>query len=450
MDLIISGIELKKVSKKNKVLIITYYWPPSGGSGVQRWVKFVKYLRNFGWEPIIYTPSNPEFPEIDKSLNNEIPPGIEVLTHPIWEPYQLYKKFVGLDESTRLKTGIVQEKSNPSLAKKLSIWIRGNFFIPDARRFWIKPSIEFLSNYLKIKSVDAIVSNGTPHSLHLIGLEINKRFNIPWLADFRDPWTNIDFFDDLKLTSWAKQKHFQLEKKVLSTANVITVTTPGTKDDFLLNYPDANIEVITNGFDEDDFKDVDAQREPKFIIAHIGVLTPSRNHPFLWDALQELVSENESFAQNFTLRFIGSVDVSILNEISRRNLNPYLEYIPQLPHSKIPESLRRSNILLLVIRKTQNQQTIIPGKVFEYLAAQRPIISVGPVGSDSDQILKETKSGKTFHSESKDDLKAEILHQFEIFKKTGVTITKNADFYKYSRMNLTKNLARILDKISTN
>lgn len=431
-----------------KVLVITYYWPPSGGSGVQRWVKFVKYLRTFGWEPIIYTPTNPEFPEIDHSLEKDIPEGLEIIRHPIWEPYSFYKKFVGLNKRSRLKTGLVQETENQSLSKKISVWIRGNFFIPDARKFWVKPSIKFLSNYLKKHPVDAIVSNGTPHSLHMIGLGLKKKFNIPWLADFRDPWTNIDFFDDLMLTSWAKKKHQRLEKSVFNNADCITVTTPGTKTDFLTISPNSNIEVITNGFDSEDFQSIDVRLDQKFVIAHIGVLTPSRNHPFFWDAIKELVNENSDFASHFLLRIIGSVDESILYEISTRELDNHVEIVNYVPHEQIISELKKAWVLLLKIRDSQNQDTIIPGKIFEYLAANRPIISIGLKGSDSDQILTSTKSGKTFPKEEKANLKNHILDLFDDYKNGILSVEEDHDIKQYSRFKLTEKLSSILDSIS--
>ena len=431
-----------------KVLVITYYWPPSGGSGVQRWVKFVKYLRKYGWEPIIYTPSNPEFPEIDLSLEKDLPEGLEIIRHPIWEPYSFYKKFVGLNKDTKLKTGLVQEKENISLSKKISVWIRGNFFIPDARKFWIKPSIKFLSEYLQNNTIDVIVSNGTPHSLHLIGLDLKEKFNIPWLADFRDPWTNIDFFDDLRLTPWAKKKHQQLEKEVLQKADCVTVTTSGTKQDFLQISPDSSIEVITNGFDPDDFEDIDTEPEDKFVIAHIGVLTPSRNHPFFWDCIKELVDEKPDLASKLLLRFIGSVDQSILTEINKRDLNPYVEIIDYVPHEQIISELKKARVLLLKIRNSQNQETIIPGKIFEYLAAQRPIISIGPINSDSDLILRETGTGRTFSKTEKESLKQRLIQLFESYKKGSLTLDASNSIKQYSRSELTKKLSGILNRIS--
>lgn len=202
-----------------KVLVITYYWPPSGGAGVQRWLKFVKYLRLYGWEPVVYTPSNPELPVTDNSLLNEIPDGLTVLKHPLWEPYQLYKRFSGRSEN--INTGFLTEKGVTGWKEKLSVWVRGNFFIPDARKFWIKPSVKFLSGYLEKNQIHAIVSSGPPHSMHLIALSLKKKFNLPWLADFRDPWTGIDYYNDLMLTGYADRKHHKMEQEVLQKADAI-------------------------------------------------------------------------------------------------------------------------------------------------------------------------------------------------------------------------------------
>lgn len=444
----LATLEPEMSKQLKKVLIITYYWPPSGGSGVQRWVKFAKYLREFGWEPIIYTPSNPEFPEIDDTFEKEIPDDLTILKQPIWEPYSFYKKFVGIKKDTRLKTGIVQEKEQLSLSKKISIWIRGNFFIPDARKFWIKPSIKYLADYLNKHSVDAVVSNGTPHSLHMIGLGLKEKLNIAWLADFRDPWTNIDFFDDLKLSDWALKKHQLMEKKVLQQADCVTVTTPGTKKDFLAISPTSSIEVITNGFDTSDFENVDVKRDEKFILAHIGVLTPSRNHPFFWEVIKELTDAHAAFAKHFRLRLIGSVDSSILNEIKDRDLERFVEMIDYVPHNQIIKELKKASVLLLKIRNSQNQDTIIPGKIFEYVASGRSIISIGPTGSDSDKILQSSNSGSTFSKEDKSDLKDHILELFDQYINGKISDIKHSDIEPYSRYKLTEKLATLLNRIS--
>ena len=195
-----------------KVLIITYYWPPAGGSAVYRWLKFTKYLREFGWEPIVYTAENGEYPELDPENEKDIPAGVTILKHPIWEPYQLYKRFIGQKKTEKVNVGFLTEKKKPALAERISVWVRGNFFIPDARRFWIKSSVKYLSKWLAENPVDIIISSGPPHSMHLIAMKLKNRFKLPWIADFRDPWPSIDFYKELRLTWFADKKHHRLEK----------------------------------------------------------------------------------------------------------------------------------------------------------------------------------------------------------------------------------------------
>ena len=176
-----------------RVLIITYYWPPAGGSAVYRWLKFTKYLREFGWEPVIYTAENGEYTELDPDNVKDIPSGVTVLKQPIWEPYNFYKRFIGQKKTEKINVGFLTEKKKPALAERISVWVRGNFFIPDARCFWVKPSVKYLSAWLAKNPVDMVISSGPPHSMHLIAMKLKKQFNLPWIADFRDPWTNIDF-----------------------------------------------------------------------------------------------------------------------------------------------------------------------------------------------------------------------------------------------------------------
>ena len=259
-----------------KVLVITYYWPPSGGAGVQRWLKFVKYLNEFGWEPIIYTPENPEVPAIDNSLIKDVPEGLLVLKTKVWEPYSAYKRFVGRKKNDSIKAGFLSEKKNPSFTEKIAVYVRGNYFIPDARKYWIKPSIKYLLEYLKDNPVDVMVSTGPPHSMHMIALGIKEKLNIPWLADFRDPWTNIDFYDKLMLSSSADKKHKRMEQQVLKTADqLVTVSWNWAKD--FEDLGAGKTEVITNGFDPEDFENNKENSSEKFEIIHIGSMNKDRN-----------------------------------------------------------------------------------------------------------------------------------------------------------------------------
>ncbi len=254
-----------------RVLILTYYWPPGGGAGVQRWLKFVKYLPHFGWEPVVYAPENPEYMAIDPSLEKDIPAETEIIKTRVWEPYEVYKKFVGMKQGEKINAAFVSETKKPKHSEGLAVWIRGNFFIPDARKFWIKPSVKFLSHYLKTKPVDVIVSTGPPHSMHLIAMGLRKKFDIPWVADFRDPWTRISYYSELKLSAKADKKHKILEKLVLEKADEVMVVSEGMKIDFTEIHK-RDYEVIHNGFDTEDIPSTQIKPDRKFSISHIGVL----------------------------------------------------------------------------------------------------------------------------------------------------------------------------------
>jgi glycosyltransferase involved in cell wall biosynthesis len=430
----------------NRVLIITYYWPPSGGAGVQRWLKFTKYLRNYGWEPIIYTPENPEAPAIDPSLEKDIPEGVQVIKTRIWEPYSAYKRFVGRKKENSIKAGFLAEKKNPGLIEKIAVWIRGNFFIPDARKFWIKPSVRFLINYLNENPVDVIVSTGPPHSMHLIAMGIKKKLNIPWIADFRDPWTNIDFYDRLMLTRSSDKKHHMLELNVLNQADKIVVVSPTMILDFdkLVH---REYHVITNGFDEDEGSKVETLLDKKFSISHIGSVVETRNPEVFWKAVGELLHENPELKNDLEIHFVGPVDYSVDESITKNKLADYISKISYLPHDEIAALQRKSQVLLLLINKTQNSKSVVTGKLFEYLYSGRPILCIGPPDGDAASILKETGSGLVSGYNDLMQLKENIKSYYVAYKK-GKLITEIKDLGKYTRKNLTKQFVKLLNELS--
>lgn len=429
-----------------RVLIITYYWPPSGGAGVQRWLKFVKYLRNYGWEPVVYTVQNPEAPALDHSLINDVPQGLEVIRQPIWEPYAFYRKFVGLKKDDKISAGFLNENKKPSFAEKVAIWLRGNLFIPDARKFWIKPSVEFLINYLQEYPVDAVVSTGPPHTTHLIALGIKKRLGLPWLADFRDPWTKIDFYDKLMLTPLANRRHHQLEKAVLKAADrIVTVSWNWAIDFERLGAPHA--EVITNGFDPEDFPIINRNKPPTFLLTHIGSLNKDRNPEFLWRVLGEMSKTNETFRQLLKIRFIGKTDFSVFESLERNGLSGYTEKIDYLPHDEALKLSAGSAVLLLLINNTPNSLGIIPGKVFEYLATRRPILCIGTLTGDSARIITETKSGPVVDFDDETGLHTALLGLFNQYTNNELSQNETS-IEQYSRKVLTGKIAEILDQMS--
>ena len=424
-----------------KVLIITYYWPPSGGAGVQRWLKFVKYLPQLGWEPIVYTAENGEYPVLDHQLIKEIPENIEVIKTPIWEPYSWYKKLSGRKQNDNINSGFLSEnKKKSKLIESISVWVRGNLFIPDARKYWIKPSVKFLSNYLKENKVDAIISSGPPHSMHLIALALKKKFNIPWIADFRDPWTNIDYYQDLKLSKRSDQKHKRLEKNVLLNTD-IALSVGKTLAKELQALGSNKVEVIENGYDPEDFNLKESTLDKKFTIAHIGSFTPSRNHPILWESIKELIKENKEFADHLQLKLIGKIDYSVKESIEENGLSEYVKFLAYLPHNQVIKEQTSSHILLLMVNNTPNAKGIVTGKVFEYMASSRPILVIGPKDGDLAQIINESNTGIVCNYDEKQKLKSTLLDLF--YKKIKLETT----IEKYSRPQLTQKLSKLLNDI---
>ena len=429
-----------------KVLVITYYWPPSGGAGVQRWLKFVKYLREFGWEPIVYTPENPEAPAIDLSLEKDVPKNLTVLKTKIWEPYDFYKRFIGQKKEDKINAGFLTEKKKPGLAEKISVWIRGNWFIPDARKFWVKPSVNFLSEYLKINPVNAMVSTGPPHSMHLIALGIKKKLNIPWLADFRDPWTNIDFYHKLMLTQSSDAKHKRLELEVLKNADKVSVVSWNWAKDFEKIYK-RDYQVITNGFDEADFDYSGLLPDEKFSVSHIGAMNNDRNPHQFWAAVKELVSEIPSLKNDLQIKLIGKNDISVIESIEKNGLKQFTETISYLPHNQVLKKICTSQVLLLPINDTPNVMGIIPGKIFEYLAARRPIFTIGNPKGDSARILLEATAGIVCDFKDKEKMKEELKKMYALFRNNNLNIN-STDILKHSRKNKTSELAALLNSMA--
>ena len=288
---------------ERKVLIITYYWPPSGGSGVQRWLKFVKYLPGFGFEPYVFTPENPSFSIRDESLSLDVPKEAEIIRFPIWEPYDAFFRIASFFGSKKPpeSAGFVAGKEM-SLFQKISTWIRGNFFIPDPRVFWVRPSVRFLTDFLREKNIQTIITTGPPHSVHRIGYRLKKKNpSITWLADFRDPWSEWGLLDSLMVGNIARRIHRKMESQVLKTADKVITITPFYVRMFekLSGRP---VSLLTNGYDEDDFKNLVIQPTQKFIIRHVGIVNEKCDpRPFM-EALEELTLEHTGFKSSVTGR----------------------------------------------------------------------------------------------------------------------------------------------------
>lgn len=427
-----------------KVLVITYYWPPSGGGGVQRWLKFTKYLPEFGWDPVVFTPENPAFDQKDESLLKEVSSKVEVLHFPIWEPYGIFKKLSGKKE---LKQGQVLEEGKKGVLSRLAIWLRGNLFVPDPRVFWVKPSVDYLSSILRSNDISTIITTGPPHSVHLIGMKLKMQNpGLSWVADFRDPWTKWDILKQFKMLPFTWAKHRKLEQQVFKVADRIITVSNSWREDFK-GLGARRISVITNGFDTPEDQDTKPQRSDKFILSHLGMMNKLRNPTALWQALEELVYQNKDFARDLSLRLTGILSKEVLDTIGTfSGLNACLETEASIPHEKVFQVYRESAILLLILNQSENARGHLPGKLFEYISAKKPVLALGLPDSDAAKILEDSGIGKTIDWDDEAALKNHILSLYDQWK-SGETESGSIDIEKYSRRTLTGQLAELLNEL---
>ncbi len=430
---------------KKKVLIISYYWPPSGGIGVHRCLKFAKYLRDFGWEPVVYAPQNATYPYVDESNVKDIPEGITILKKPIREPFNLFKKLSGRKKNDSANPVYVRDKKH-GLIDKLAIWIRGNWFIPDARALWIRPSVRFLKKYLKKHPVDAILTDGPPHTNTVIGCKLSQATGIPWLADFQDPWTQVDYYNMLKIGKRADKKHHKLEQETFRTASKITIASPTWAKD-MEAIGAKNVDTVFWGYDEDDFPDQFPPPDDTFSIVHAGLLGYDRRPDTLIKLLGKLKNENQEFGRLLKIKFAGNVDYAITTMIKNAGLNENYETLGNIPRPQALDMTLRAQMLLLPLNIAKNVKGRIPGKLFENLRAQKPILCLGPADSDVAKIISEAKAGTTCAYDDEACLREFILKRFDLFTH-GKNQIKTGNIEKYSVRNQVKKLAGFLNQIA--
>ena len=413
-----------------RLLIITYYWPPTGGSGVQRWVKFSKYLPEFGWQPVVYTPENPERLARDESLLADIPACAEVIKTRIVEPYAVYRRLTG-GGSDEVNPVNAQKKN---WKQRLSLWIRGNCFIPDPRIGWVRPSVRFLKKYLAAHPVDAVVTTGPPQSVHLIGRGLKRALNLRWIADFRDPWTEMFYYKHLGLGTAADRRHRRMEQSVLDEADTVISVTPLVQRDFQARTR-TPVVLVTNGFDEADFvADPPPRSDGKFRLVHTGLFAADGNPLNLWDALAERCASDPAFRDRLEIRLAGKVDRAVTEAIRERGLGGNLIEPGYLPHDETVREQRSADILLLPLRREPEYAKVLPGKIFEYLAARRPVLGIGQEDGAAAAVLRDTRAGRMFGWDEKEGLLAFLDAEHPAA----------ADIEKYTRRALTAQLIRIL------
>lgn len=424
-----------------KVLIITYYWPPVGGSGVQRWAKFAKYLPEMGWKPIIYTPENPEMTSIDKQLAEELPKEIEVIKTKITEPYNIYRRLFGTQSSTDLKV-LTSKDKKPSWKNKLSLFIRSNFFIPDPRVWWVNKSVKFLKKYLEENHVDAIITTGPPQSMHLIGLKLSKTTCYPWFADFRDPWTKMYWYKKMPLCNFAKKKNNALEKEILDNATGIIAVNPFVQKDFqaMTKTP---VHLITNGYDEEDFNQI-VEPDGNFNIVHTGLFPMDGNPEILWEILKQKCLNEPEFKKRMRIRLVGKTDSNIIASIKNAGLEQNTIDLGYKEHRFAVREQIAASLLLLPLRNDPDNIAVLPGKVFEYLASKRPILGIGQENGVMASVIHNAGAGNVCDWNNADGIKKMIDTVWKEYL-LNIDNTINADIEQYTRKNLTKKLIEILE-----
>ena len=427
-----------------RVLVIAYYWPPSGGSGVQRWVKFVKYLPAEGWEPVVFAPLNADYPSLDPSFEVEVPASVEVLRGRIWEPYAAYRKLLGGKNSSTQVTEISSGKK--TWKQKLSLWIRANLFVPDPRVGWVKPSVKTLKAYLAEHPVDAIVTTGPPHSVHLIGLRLHKELGTPWIPDFRDPWSRMYYLKYLPMTGRTWRRLRSQEQAVLDECSTVLACTPLVQKEFQAQ-TQTPVACITNGFDEEDFQGPVPEGDGLFNITHTGLFAADGNPLALWKELGKLAKTTPGFQVELRIRLVGKVDREVLDAIAAAGLSENVVLLGPLNHADAVREQRSATILLLPLRNDAQYAPILPGKLFEYLAARRPILGIGQEEGAMANVLFSARAGITADWDNPAPMRAFLANAWRQHCEGGVPAT-TGDITPYARHATTHALAQLLENVS--
>lgn len=413
---------------------------------MQRWLKMSKYLPEYGWQPIIYTPENPDFDTKDQSLLKDISKETEVVKTKIKEPYRMYRFLTGKKEGSNFG---MTKSANPSAMQRLSLWARGNLFIPDPRVMWRRPSVKYLRKYLKENPVDAVVTTGPPQSMHLIGLGLKKAMpELTWIADFRDPWSKFDFLENFNLTEPTLEKYRKMEREVLKFADKVVVVSPSLGHE-LEEFDHGKKRIVNNGFDQADFpENPRVNFEGKFTIYHAGLINNYRYFPVLWEALSELIVENAEFKNLLQIELVGNVTADIQANLKGfEELFSLINIRPWIAHDELMKEFKNANMLFLLPHQSVNAKGIIPGKVYEYLALKKPILNLGPTDTDVANILRETETGVTLPGKDKQGMKDIILKNFQDYLSKKAFSPDGEKIKQYSRKHLAGKFAKVLEEV---
>lgn len=418
-----------------KVLIITYYWPPSGGSGVQRWLKFSKYLPEFGIEPIVLTvdPDFATYPSIDTTLELEVSDSIRVYRTKAKNPLEVYQK---IRRKPAPQSGFAGEKKS-GLLDKIFRFIRGNVFLPDARIGWNPYAFEKAKQLINEFNINTVITTSPPHSTQLIGLRLKKEFTIQWIADLRDPWTEIYYNKELFRTNWAERQDAKMEKLCLEQADQIIVVSQSISDSFSTKYPKVigKINIIPNGFDESDFDGVSKLETHEKIIRYVGNLGPQYPVEGFLQAFANVVNQDPQWK----LQFIGNYHSGVNHTVEKLLLNDFVQFTPYVSHAEAIQYMMQASVLLLIIPDIDDNKGILTGKLFEYMATGNPILLIGPKDGDAASILNKNAVSITVNKQE-----IEKMYEFVLHSQRRKIDVNPLLINKFSRRNLTGEVVELI------
>jgi len=425
-----------------RVLVISYYWPPAGGAGVQRWLKLCKYLPEYGVMPTVITVNEKiaSYPQRDESLLKEVHSEIEVIRTDSFEPLSWYAKLVGKE---KVPYGGFANVSNKGLLSKISRFIRGNFFIPDARMGWKKYALKAAKLAIEKHRISLVITTGPPHSAHLVGLALKKELGIKWIADFQDPWTDIYYNDLLHRTERSKQKDRALEKQVLDSADLVVTNCNSNVELLSVKGGRASFKVVEVGFDAADFRQSEIVKGDTFNIVYTGTMAASYNPAVFIKAFKNLVN---IAPDNVKWHIAGMLDPEIIALIEAAGLTKYCVMYGYVPHHQAVELMSKAHVLLSIFPQTKNELGI-PGKLFEYLAAHRTILNIAPKSGDSAQIITECESGVTFERHEEAKVFEFLSNNFQNWQAGSMKSVGNDQVQKYARHNLANRFAEIIKSV---
>lgn len=432
-----------------KVLIVTYYFPPSGGPGVQRVLKFVKYLPQFGWKPVVLTVQDGDYPARDESLLKEIPDHATVYRTKIFEPYRLYRRFTGKKADAPVDVeNIPQGNRSKSVAESLAGLIRSTFFIPDARIGWYPYAVGEGLEIIQREKIDAIYSSSPPYTTSLIAQKLSRATGLPWIAGFRDPWTG--FLSTPQRWFFPAAIDRYLEASVFKGATIVEAAWRGILKDAIKKIPDIDCEkliYLPNGFDREDYPNVARRTDRVFTVTYTGSMYGKRNPETFLKGVEQAVADGSVDPQSIRLKFIGRFGGDVQNMFVNSSLRDRIEVVPYLPHSRSVEELLRADALLLIVDEAKESKEIVPGKVFEYLGAERPIIALAPEGAVA-ELIRETRSGTVAANRDLAAIKAAFVECYTNFLYHSRQFEPDREAVrKYDRREITRNLAVLLDTV---